>query len=193
MFYAVNKRTKEHRICEPNAGYDISVWRLVQTDSDGGIPWSGGECPLPNEADVEYKMRRGGSRYYHTLRAERACWEHTGGDSDIIAYRPVLDAKPEPEWDGEGWPPVGWCGEYKPYWHACEIVAYHKGFAVVWDAHDLEYFRTKNASIFCPIPSEEDRAVEEMVPILRDATKQLGSAKAKTAARALHRAGYRKV
>ena len=57
-------------------------------------------------------------------------------------------------------PPVGWKGEYRPYWHGCEVVAYHKGFAVVWDAHDLEYFRTNNPEIFRPIKSDKEKFVE---------------------------------
>lgn len=57
--------------------------------------------------------------------------------------------------ENEELPPVGWVGEYGPYWHACEIVAMHEGFAVVWDRHDLEYFRTKDPAIFRPIRTTE--------------------------------------
>ena len=60
-------------------------------------------------------------------------------------------------------PPVGWEGQYKPYWHPCEVVAIHKGFAVVWDAHDLEYFRTKDPSIFLPLRTDRERWIEQAI------------------------------
>lgn len=82
-------------------------------------------------------------------------------------YKPVTEQPAEPkqdDWFARGeLPPVGWKGEYKPFWHACEVVAHHKGFAVVWDAHDLSYFRTNKPEIFRPIKTEREKFIEAVV------------------------------
>lgn len=106
-----------------------------------------------------------GDKYFGCRWARNGAWEPEKFNTTLTCreWQKVTHVEPEPPaWDGSGLPPVGWSGEYKPCWHACEVVAYHKGFAVVWDAHDLEYFRTKDPAIFRPIRSKKDRAVEEM-------------------------------
>lgn len=76
-------------------------------------------------------------------------------------YKPKATSKPEVgNWHERGeLPPVGWKGQYGAFWHPCEVVAHHNGFAVVWDAHDLEYFRTNKSHIFRPIQTERDKVI----------------------------------
>lgn len=100
--------------------------------------------------------------YYRALRKHKQ-------EQQSMAEKTVWDGPQAPDmrprqWRGpeDGLPPVGWKGECKPYWHACEIVAYHKGCAVVYDEVEPQYFRTKHPSFFRPIQSPEDRAVEAM-------------------------------
>ena len=66
---------------------------------------------------------------------------------------------------------MGWKGEYRPLWNACEVVAYHNGFAVVWDAHDLEYFRTNNPEIFRQIRTERDKFHDSALKLYDDNTQ----------------------
>src|SRR5690554_494188 len=109
MIYAINKRTKEHRVYR--IGCDVSMdpgWRLVEADADGWISWDGRSVsPVPTDSEFEVWLRSGvnGSGLLGK-------WVHGRTDMhfDIIAYRPILDAdepaEPEAvEWDGEGLPP----------------------------------------------------------------------------------------
>lgn len=161
--YTVNKQTKEHRLYD--YGDECSEYQdIIQADADGWIEHSGRECPLPDDQLCEVKL--GNSRKIAQSTSMPASWlswnwERQGLGGDIIAYRPILESQPT-EWRGpqDGLPPVGWRGDHSPSWHACEVVAYHKGFAVVWDAHDLEYFRTKDPSIFRPIRTDREKWVE---------------------------------
>jgi hypothetical protein len=60
---------------------------------DGWIEWSGGECPVPVDAEVEIKFASG--EYDDALPAGRWDWRHismSGGKpslGNIIAYRVV--------------------------------------------------------------------------------------------------------
>lgn len=53
---------------------------------DGWKDWAGGECPLPFDSLVEYKMRCGLTVTRGALASD-VRWSHTGGGSDVIAYR----------------------------------------------------------------------------------------------------------
>ena len=87
MKYLVNRQTKEH--VHSFHGYNGNEWRIVEADSEGWIPWEGGECPLPDGAKCGVKTHGGGLHFF-----ERAEDYHWGGY--IAAYRPVL-AEQAPE------------------------------------------------------------------------------------------------
>ena len=148
------------------------------------------------ECDAETEMMR-----YQGVLAKTLQW------AKVKRYRPILDAdtKPEaPEWDGEGLPPAGVECEVLHWgeWRLCKIIAHLQQradmvavFAI--DAGDgSKMIDAFVADCFRPIRSEEDKAVDEMAPIIRAAANDVyttvnGSA-ADSIARALHRAGYRK-
>lgn len=99
MIYAVNKRTKEHKLVknpdsatpgeEVEGKYFGDTWLMVQADADGWIPWHGGKRPLPISQRFDAKLRSGlvrqGCRMWD--------WIHLGAPSDTIAYRPILNDK----------------------------------------------------------------------------------------------------
>ncbi len=88
--YAINKKTKEHRIFDeappPN------FWRLVETE-DGWIPWKGGECPLPSNSPVEVRYRNGHLPAKTPGLAVTLRWGHYGIGHDIVAYKPALSSQ----------------------------------------------------------------------------------------------------
>lgn len=53
----------------------------------GWIPWAGGACPLDSNATVDLQWRDGDCEINE--RAGEWSWDHDGGDSDIVAYRPL--------------------------------------------------------------------------------------------------------
>lgn len=54
--------------------------------AEGWIPWSGGECPVDEDADVQYRLRNG---YEDVEAAGLLEWQHSGEGYGITAYRPV--------------------------------------------------------------------------------------------------------
>jgi hypothetical protein len=77
--------------------------------ADGWIPWSGGECPVPEDTAVEVEFNDGGR--WPEQRADELNWEHGYEISNIIAYRIIEPARPEVGttfeldyrgWDGKG-------------------------------------------------------------------------------------------
>lgn len=56
--------------------------------NDGWIDWAGGECPVPHDAPVTYRMRSG-LTITNSRRAGWREWYHVGGPSDIVAYKVV--------------------------------------------------------------------------------------------------------
>lgn len=98
MKYLVNRETKEHKVATPLAesiikGYPDfkDDWQLVEADSEGWIPWSGGECPLPENALVCICVV--GHRYRGSSPAANYNW---GARAGIEYYRPIL-AEQEPD------------------------------------------------------------------------------------------------
>lgn len=98
MKYLVNRQTKEHKVATPLAesiikGYPDfkDDWQLVEADSEGWIPWSGGECPLPENALVCICVV--GHRYRGSSPAANYNW---GARAGIEYYRPIL-AEQEPD------------------------------------------------------------------------------------------------
>lgn len=58
------------------------------------IEWDGGECPVAPDVMVCIKFRDGNDFFADDKRALGAVdwtpnWHHSGGDSDIIAYRVI--------------------------------------------------------------------------------------------------------
>ena len=112
MIYAVNRLTKEHREVEerysggmrlpcrnPNLG---KGWDYIQADADGWIEWTGGECPLPY--GVKYDVRCASGSEGRQRNPEGDNWLHVHGDSNIIAYRPIID-QPASE-EAQPWEPA---------------------------------------------------------------------------------------
>ena len=91
MKYLVNNKTKEHvkKGLAPLWLDEDPDWRTVEADSEGWIPWDGGECPLPDGARCEVKTSGG---WLHFL--ERSENYQTDWAGYIIAYRPNFS---EPE------------------------------------------------------------------------------------------------
>lgn len=61
---------------------------------DGWVEWHGGECPLPQMAQIEYKMRTTTKTYRHN--AGSLGWNHTGTGGDIVAYKVVDEPQTAP-------------------------------------------------------------------------------------------------
>lgn len=218
MIYAINRRTKEHSvvpdcmIIPPSSDH-----RLFEADDNGWIPWHGGECPLPDGALTDVKHQDGDVFLGSRARAMGSAhdWSHTHGDGSIVAYRPILDAKPEvtyckgcgdvgisafgdpcpvcdepeaPAWDGEGLPPVGErCEMLAAGWEEVFIAGKDsKGRIIAEVTASGMLIPSGNAERFRPIRTEEDRAVEEMRAVTQN------SHDAPTFYHALYRAGYRK-
>lgn len=56
----------------------------VATDDDGWIEWRGGDCPVGEDARVDYRLRNGNTGPAEAIRLD---WDHTGTGYDIVAYR----------------------------------------------------------------------------------------------------------
>jgi hypothetical protein len=57
----------------------------TKKEIDGWTFWAGGECPLPPDTMVDYKMRVG-PQYNFPRRAGELRWSHIGYEGDIVAY-----------------------------------------------------------------------------------------------------------
>ncbi len=91
MKYLVNTRTKEHIRYNDDKMSPVGIWKIVEADEDGWIPWGGGECPLPDDARCEIKTMP-------AMTEQWACelsWHHSGRPWDITAYRPILSETAE--------------------------------------------------------------------------------------------------
>lgn len=102
MKYLVNRETKEHKVATPLAesiikGYPDfkDDWQLVEADDEGWIPWSGGECPLPDECKCQIELQDGERHLPEPSR--RWAWERNIGEFTIAAYRPILSETAEKE------------------------------------------------------------------------------------------------
>lgn len=191
--YAVNRKTKEHRIAKPGEAWR-HPWQLLSADEDGWVEWFGGECPLPDGVPFEAKRRDG------EVAARVDSWLHGYGWRDITAYRPILDAdtKPEaPAWDGDCPPPVGCVCEGHVQdtarqwrWVAVEVLMQKENECAV---HVPSMGVLRWCDEFRPIRSQEDRAVEEMAEAIEDCGAiSMRQSTAMEVARAIYRAGYRK-
>lgn len=96
MKYLVNTQTKEHIRYNDDKMSPVGIWKIVEADADGWIPWNGGECPLPDS--VRCVVR---DEHCETNgRASEVSWRHEepqsrGAGFNITAYRPILAEKEE--------------------------------------------------------------------------------------------------
>ena len=69
----------------------------VLPDSDGWIPWGGGDCPVPGDTRVEIKLRGEAGATRMQSCASDFGWKHetTFPESDIVAYRVLPQYNPE--------------------------------------------------------------------------------------------------
>ena len=89
MKYLVNRETKEHLLYDSVSElFNIRGWKIVEADSEGWIPWSGGECPLPDYCAVETKNHDG--NIFAAGSAYRGAWPL------VAFYRPILTEQAEP-------------------------------------------------------------------------------------------------
>src|SRR5690554_6460237 len=141
MIYAINKRTKEHRVVDASVTYvEWDKWTRVEADAEGWIPWEGGECcPLPEGADYEVRHKDGEVMPKREAETYKDQLLGKGLLSDIIAYRPILDqdTPAEPEavgWDGEGPCRIG----YRVH---CIASPSHEVFEVIHWADGMAWLR----------------------------------------------------
>lgn len=150
---------------EPLTGIVVDDW----------IEWSGGECPVNASEMVDVIFGRGG--IMSTNIADCWRWNHSGTDSDIIAYRlhqpqeveqaeaddeadlnECIGQEAAPVWNGEGLPPVG-CEcecQFLDAWHVCKVL--FVGAEVIVGVIDgSERAFSVSHTKFRPLQSEADR------------------------------------
>lgn len=85
------------------AAYDCTEVRVAPApDSEGWIPWHGGECPVPRDTMVDVQWRDGLASTRASL-AGNVRWVHLGNNADVLLYRPAKPDSPqvEPKWAAE--------------------------------------------------------------------------------------------
>ena len=162
--------------------------------NDGWIDWGGGECPVNPSEMVDVIFGRGGR--VSTNIADCWRWNHSGTDSDIIAYRlhkPQEAAQPKaddetdlnecigqdaaPVWGGEGKPAIGEKCEHHSggQWEAVTIAGIYEnlvtGFTDYWMVkEDGSSYTVGNPYRLRPIRSEADKkryaAIESLFAVL---------------------------
>ena len=153
--------------------------------NDDWIEWGGGECPVNPSEMVDVIFGRGGR--VSTNIADCWRWNHSGTDSDIIAYRlhqpqEVTEADDESDlnecigqdaaqvWGGEGKPAIGEKCEHHSggQWEAVTIAGIYEnlvtGFTDYWMVkEDGSSYTVGNPYRFRPIRSEADKKREEAI------------------------------
>lgn len=66
-----------------------SCYRYRPKQTDGWIPWTGGECPVPGDTVVDVELRNG-ERFFDR-ESGYWDWRHSDLALDIIAYRVVKE------------------------------------------------------------------------------------------------------
>lgn len=146
--------------------------------NDGWIEWGGGECPVPRDTMVDVIFGRGG--IMSTNIADCWRWNHSGTDSDIIAYRlhkpdinslanddrleqdlnECIGASESQEWNGDGVPPIGCACEMqdsKGAWLPVDIIAKNDGFTFGWSYDYRIVLFGDKADEFRPLLTEAER------------------------------------
>lgn len=165
--------------------------------NDGWIEWGGGECPVNPSEMVDVIFGRGGRMSTNIADCWR--WNHSGTDSDIIAYRlhkPQKAGQPKaddeaylnecigqttaPLWNGEGLPPVGCECEYslnggKTWWN-CKVdyIVGTQGVVMLCDTFEgvqyVQFSSYGDALKFRPIRSEAERKRSDIIDALTNFT-----------------------
>ena len=164
---------------------------------EGWIQWAGGKCPVDSDAIVEVKYRKPSPLHFNNDRAGDFSWSHDGIDGDIIAYRmqnPGIDSRANddrleqdlnecigqdvdtPEWNGDGFPPVGTVCEYSlndgVTWFKCKIdyILGTQGLVMLADVFEgAQYvdFDTYDGKLkFRPLRTEAERARDKLAASL---------------------------
>lgn len=82
-------------VVPPQPEYDPdSVAFVAKPDADGWIEWRGGECPVPENTRVEYRLRSG---LVSDCLSGHLLWGHEYGPIDIIAYRLIKTTTESPQ------------------------------------------------------------------------------------------------
>ena len=93
MKYLVNKETKEHIVFHADVSVPHPQWGIVEADSEGWIPWNGGECPVPAGTECYVQFKDGVKKVGRC--PEWWQWKHNMDDAEITCYRPILAEKEE--------------------------------------------------------------------------------------------------
>lgn len=89
MRYLVNRETKEHRIDRCPEALPAEDWYRIEADSEGWIPHTGNECPLPDDVDCQWKS--GEEHTSKTVRAGSVRWSVGRANRNITHYKPILE------------------------------------------------------------------------------------------------------
>lgn len=107
MIYAVNKRTKEHRILNDARDSNMLHEVIIKADADGWIECDGEHRPIDANQEIQWKGSNG--FVSGVIPANCVFWGENGADK-ITAYRPILNAEEtemKQEWSGVGFPSAG--------------------------------------------------------------------------------------
>ena len=176
--------------CEEPIDYATAIITREQYEAalaaknDGWIEWGGGECPVNPSEMVDVIFGHGGRMSTNIADCWR--WNHSGTDSDIIAYRLHKPQEAEqakvddeadlnecigqdaaPVWDGEGLPPVGCECEFisnDTSWGSVVVIGMDGDKVVIKPSGETYYGITPSEKqVFRPTRSEADKKRDEAV------------------------------
>jgi hypothetical protein len=169
----------------------------LASKNEGWIDWGGGECPVNASEMVDVIFGYGGRMSTNIADCWR--WNHSGTDSDIIAYRlhhqqEAVQNKEDdeadlkecigqgvaPVWNGEGLPPVGCECEFMkhtldaiPNWRRGIIKYVSEYTVVIVEALSPgEFVAHPRTCDFRPIRSEAERKRDAIISIIDKAYKE---------------------
>lgn len=178
--------------------------------SEGWIEWGGGECPVPESANVDIKLECGSEK--SNAPACSFIWQHSEDVYAIIAYRlhkPDLNSRANddrleqdlnecigqdvdvPEWNGDGVPPIGCECEMqdsKGAWIPVDIIAKNDGFTFGWSYDYRIVFFGDKADEFRPLRTEAERAREDVETAIRTCLAGTGAGITPLAAKGIYEA-----
>lgn len=146
---------------------------INKPDYDGWISWCGGECPVDGDVVVDVKFRAQGQADLDGDVADNFRWEHFSNGADVVAYRLHKSEHQKPEWDGEGFPPVGCECEGKQLaqvnWNKFKVVAIENGHVFGFWNGNVSTGLDSRLWEFRPIRSEADKKKEAVEKAIADA------------------------
>lgn len=175
-------RTQSGYLCSKCGNYDGPGYDWID--------WGGGECPVSASEMVDVIFGHGGRMSTNIADCWR--WNHSGNDSDIIAYRlhqpqevemipldecdgsraeddlnECIGQDATPVWNGEGLPPVGVECEcqFRGGWQKCNILFSGNQIIVLMIDGDEYPFEPKN-TLFRPIDKKRNDAIADMLTII---------------------------